>query len=49
MNLPTLLVATLILSIVAAIIIKEIKNRKSGKGTCSCGMSCDTCGCCKNK
>ncbi|MBQ6825557.1 MAG: FeoB-associated Cys-rich membrane protein [Clostridia bacterium] len=46
MNIPTIIIAALILGVVTAIIIKEIKNRKSGK-SCSCGMSCETCGLCK--
>ncbi|MBR6509926.1 MAG: FeoB-associated Cys-rich membrane protein [Clostridia bacterium] len=47
MNIPTIIISVLISGLVIAIVIKEIKNRKSGKTSCSCGMSCETCGLCK--
>ncbi len=34
---PTLIISGLIGLLVVAIIINEIKKRKSGKGGCSCG------------
>ncbi len=41
---PTLIVSAVIGILVIAIIISEIKKRKSGKGSCSCG-----CGGCQLK
>ena len=37
MNLPTLIIAAIIGALVLAVIASEIKKRKAGKGTCSCG------------
>ena len=42
MDWPTILVSALIAGIVAAIIICGIRNKKKGKGGCSCG-SCGGC------
>ena len=39
MNLPTILVAAVIAVIVLMIVIRDILNRKKGKGSCSCGCS----------
>ncbi len=41
---PTLIVSAVIGILIIAIIINEIKKRKSGKGSCSCG-----CGGCQLK
>ena len=43
MNIPSIVILALIILAVVAILIGEIKKRKSGKGSCSCGGSC---GCC---
>ncbi len=43
MNLPTVIVASVIALVVIAIIVNEIKKRKDGKGGCSCGGSCPGC------
>ena len=45
MNWPTILIAAAIAGIVAAIIIVAIRNKKKGKGGCSCGGECGSCGC----
>ena len=45
MNAPTLIVAIIVATIFVAIVINEIKKRKQGKGSCSCGGSCGSCGC----
>ena len=42
MNLPTILVGSIVAIIFVAIIVSEIHKRKSGKGSCSCG--CGGCG-----
>lgn len=39
MNLPTIIAALIIAIIFVAIIIGEVKKRKSGKGGCGCGCS----------
>ena len=39
----TIIVALIIIGIVSAIIIKMIKDKKSGKSSCGCN-----CGCCPN-
>ncbi len=41
MNFPTILVGLIVAVIFVAIIVSEIRKRKSGKGSCSCG--CDGC------
>ncbi|MBR5783127.1 MAG: FeoB-associated Cys-rich membrane protein [Clostridia bacterium] len=50
MNLPTIITATVIFGIVAAIIIVGIRNRKKGKSSCGCGCSgCALSGTCHSK
>lgn len=39
MNWPTIIAALIIAAIFVAIIIGEVKRRKSGKGGCGCGCS----------
>ena len=39
MNWPTIIVAAIVAIIFAVIVVSEIKKRKSGKNTCSCGCS----------
>ena len=38
-NLPTILVALVILTVCALIVIKMIRDKKQGKSSCSCGCS----------
>lgn len=37
MNAPTIIVASVVAAVFIAIVINEIRKRKSGKGGCSCG------------
>lgn len=38
-NLPTIIGAAVVAAVFIAIIVCEVKKRKSGKGSCSCGCS----------
>lgn len=42
-NLGTIIVTLILVAIVALIIAKMIRDRKSGKGTGSCGCGCEHC------
>lgn len=42
MNIPTIIVAAIIAVIFLSIVITGIRNKKKGKGGCSCG--CSGCG-----
>lgn len=44
MNLPTILVASLVAIVFACIVVKQIRDRKQGKGGCACGGDCSACG-----
>lgn len=44
MNVPTLIGTLIVLAIFAAIVGRGIYNRKHGKGGCSCGGDCGSCG-----
>ena len=46
-NAGTIMVGLILIAIVAGIICKMIKDKKSGKGTCSCGSDCSKCSKCK--
>lgn len=46
MNLPTFVVLLIILAIFVAIIVSGVRNAKSGKGSCSCASSNDSCAGC---
>ena len=39
MNIPTIIVAAIVAVLFVAIVVSEIKKKKSGKGSCSCGCS----------
>ena len=41
---PTIIVGSIVAILFVAIIINEIKKKKSGKGGCSCGGNCCACG-----
>ena len=41
----TWIVGIILVCIVAAIILKMRKDKKNGKGGCSCGSDCGSCGC----
>jgi len=47
MNLPTFLVAVAVAALFCLIVYREIRNRRSGKGSCSCG--CENCGGCAHR
>ena len=40
MNWPTIIIASLVAIVFLAIVVAEVRKRKSGKGACSCGGSC---------
>ena len=44
--LPTIIVASIIAFVFIAIIVNEIRKKKSGKSSCSCGGNCGACGIC---
>lgn len=39
----TIIIASVIVACVVAIIVTDFRNKKKGKGSCSCG-SCGSCG-----
>lgn len=41
---PTILIASLIGIICIAVIVSEIRKKKRGQGSCSCGGQCGACG-----
>ena len=43
MNWPTIIVASLVALVFVVIVAFEVRKRKSGKGSCSCGGSCGGC------
>ena len=45
--LTTVLVGLVIAALFVAVIISEVKKKKSGKSTCSCGGNCGACSLCK--
>ena len=44
MNLPTIIIASVIAVIFVAIVVTQIINKKKGKSSCSCGGSRGSCG-----
>ena len=44
MNLPTLIGTIIVAVVFIALVVSEIRKKKSGKGSCSCGGSCGGCG-----
>lgn len=50
MNLPTVLVGSVVLLIVAAVIFKMAKDKKRGKSSCGCNCAnCPSSGMCHQK
>ncbi len=43
MNLPTIIVLSIVVLVFLAIVIKQIRDKKAGKCSCSCGGSCGGC------
>lgn len=49
-NLSTIIVSAIVLAVVAGIVIKMIKDKKSKKSSCGCGCSgCPSAGACHPK
>ncbi len=48
MNWSTIIVAGIVAVVFLTIVYNEVRRIKSGKGACSCGGSCASCGLCKN-
>ena len=42
-NLGTIIVALAVFGIIAAIVIKMLRDKKAGKHGCSCGCGCESC------
>lgn len=45
-NWGTIIVGAIVLALIAGIILKMHRDRKKGKGSCSCGNSCEGCPSC---
>ena len=46
---PTIIVASLVVILFVVIVVNEIRKKKNGKSTCSCGGNCGACGMSCNK
>ncbi len=40
----TLIVGLILIAVVACVITSMVKAKRAGRGTCSCGSSCSSCG-----
>jgi len=49
MNLPTAIIGLLVLVLFAAITAKLVRDKRNGKGGCSCGGDCAHCGACHSR
>ena len=45
-NLATIVVSLIVLAIVSLVVWKMVRDKKRGKGGCSCGGDCGACGGC---
>ncbi len=45
-NLATIIVALIVLAVAALIVRQMVRDKKRGKGGCSCGRDCRACGAC---
>lgn len=43
MNWPTFIISAVLAVILVVIIAVQINNKKKGKGSCNCGLSCGGC------
>ena len=43
MNLPTILVLTLVVLLFGGLVFKSVRDKKQGKHSCSCGGDCSAC------
>ncbi len=48
MNAPTVILGLLVAAVFAAIVVRGVHNKKRGKGGCSCGGDCGSCGACRH-
>lgn len=48
-NLATIIVALVLLAVVVLVIRKMIRDKRQGKGGCSCGGNCAGCGVCHSR
>lgn len=44
-NIGSVIVGLVVLCIVAAVLFKIVRDKKRGKGSCSCGDACGSCAC----
>ncbi len=42
-NIGTIIVLAVLITVVTLIVRKMVKDKKSGKGSCSCGAGCGNC------
>ena len=42
-NIATIAVAVVVFGTIAAVVVKMIRDRKKGKGSCNCGSACSGC------
>lgn len=42
-NLSTIIIALAVAAVTASIIVRMIRNKKKGRGACSCGGGCGGC------
>ncbi len=47
-NAATIVISLVLLAAVCLIVRKLVKDKKSGKGGCSCGGNCAACGACRS-
>lgn len=41
---PTIIISAILAAVFAAIVVDQVKKKKSGKAVCSCGGNCAACG-----
>ena len=47
-NAANIVISLVLFAVVCLIVRKLVKDKKSGKGGCSCGGSCGSCGACRS-
>ena len=48
-NAATIIISLVLLAAVCLIVRKLVKDKRSGKGGCSCGGNCGSCGVCHSR
>ena len=48
-NAATIIISLVLLAVVCLIVWKLVKDKRSGKGGCSCGGNCASCGVCHSR